>query len=754
MNRLSRARLLQTAACAITLALATRAGAGPAQSPRLAPGKVDIVRDSWGVAHIFAAREEDGYYGLGYAMGQDQLTRFFLRVLAMRGELAQSVKPSDLTGDFAELGATVDALVASDYRARLWALKERSQAFTAKLDPQVRRNYASFLRGLEAYAGAHPEKVPAWRPKNIDIADLVALPQSELWPAYQGGIGVGDCARAGVEFKTPEKPLAAEKRGFSNEWALMPTRTSTGGAVLLSDPHGGMDGRFTYEARIRAGGFEYTGFLQGGLPIVGRNPHVAWGLTTGAPDVADCYAIALTAPGAVTYLFDGQPRRLLEKTIEIRPIGQGPRQFQVRYADINGVQSPVIAEKDGVVFAVSTPYINRLADFHNIANHMVKAKTVDALRTALSDGGFFPQNILAADTKGDILYAHNGLTPIRPDPKRDWTQPVPGNASDLAWKGLHPAKDMLVIRSPASGYIENNNVDPRRMDNVPPPETIGRPDYIMVEGMTRPMATHNRPARFLEAVASKPIFSEADVWALAFDTGLVGAADWLRLVRQASAAGADAFTADLLTFNGRLEKTSTAALKYVYWREALRGLLVEADLPSLKTAISGGALGPSIAAKLSQSLRQASERLAKAPKGLSRTYGDEFRIASPKGSLAMAGGWTGDFPPGPDHKAIDCQVNELACGATLLPGYYLGPNSDHERMLVAGSRIMQLHFLTPAGIRSYSYQNPGVSDDPDSPHSSDQAASLVSRQALKPVLFDWSELRADARTVVKLSTAR
>ncbi|MEQ5789280.1 penicillin acylase family protein [Erythrobacter sp. NFXS35] len=736
----------------------SKADEAPHARPAISEGMVEIVRDRWGVPSIFATDEADGYFGLGYAMLQDQPERFFVRILWGRGELASTIPagsiPAFLAQVFPSDAPMQEKLVELDFQARLWDLKGRASAFIDKLDPQVRANYVALLRGVDAYISAHPEAVPAWRPRDIDLADVIASAQIDLWLGYQGGIGLGDCGRGGAEFFSPAQPPDVNEQGFSNEWALMPTRTSTGGAILLSDPHGPMDGRASYEVRLQAGDLNYAGLLHGPLPIVGRNAKLAWAVTTGSPDVADCYAITVEEENADSYLFDGEPRPIINKEVEISVLGQAARKFRFRYAEVNGIMSPIVGEKDGVLYAVSTPYLERLADFHNIANRLAKAETVDDFRVALGDGGFFPQNLLAADSKGDILYARNGLTPVRSDPALDWTRPVPGNSSAFRWSGLHSAEDMLTIKSPTLGYLQNNNVDPRFMDEKPHPEVAGLPEYYFADGIIAAGMSNNRSMRFLEAIGQKSNFSEADARALAFDTALVGTDAWLRIVRRVAVSSSDPFTSDLLSFDGRMEKGSTAALKYIYWREALREELVLSDVEELRAALDGGGLSSQLASKAQTALTVAAARLAEAPNGFARRYGEEFRIATGAGSAPMSGGATDPFSPQDPRYPPDCRANATACGITLLAADFTAANADWQRFVYAGSSRMQLHFLSPTGIRSYTYVNPGISDDPASPHAHDQSEELVAMQTLKPVPFDWDELSTSIESRLSLQTTR
>src|SRR2546428_10621770 len=114
------------------------------------PGHVTIYRDEWGVPHIFAEREEDGFYALGYAMAEDELDYLLHLFLMARGEEA------------AVFGVK---FVDSDFLSRLWRHAEESQAGLARMSPGLQGEYRAYVGRGERYLGEHPGARPARRPK-------------------------------------------------------------------------------------------------------------------------------------------------------------------------------------------------------------------------------------------------------------------------------------------------------------------------------------------------------------------------------------------------------------------------------------------------------------------------------------------------------------------------------------------------------------------------------------------------------------
>lgn len=726
-----------------------------AVEPIPSTGKVNIYRGEWGVPHIYASRQEDGFYGLGYSLAEDQIQRFMLYVLMARGELAANVSTEDVLPHLRSVVSNQKQMIESDYQMKLWRLNEFAEGAVEKLDPQLKRNYQSYVEGVKAFMRANPDKVPAWAPNDVNIVDMITYPHALLWGFYQAGSGIRECQSTGVVMNTAEGTKLKEPVNYSNEWAIMPRRTSTGGAILLSDPHGGMDGRFSYEYRLHAGDFHSAGYTLGPLMIVGRNANVGWAVTTGSPDTSDCFIVDTLPEDNLAYMFDGEKKKVETRKIEIKVKGKDSVWVLTKYTDHNGVVSPVVAEAENKLYVVSTAYLNELESFHNSAYRMNISKNVDEFKD--SQQGMFPQNFMAADTNGDIIYVRSGLTPVRPDSSVDWSKPVDGNSSKYTWTGVHSVDDLLVIKSPESGYLTNNNVDPAFMDKTLPKEMEGMPDYLLYEGLIPNGRTNSRTYRALEILSAATDMSEEDAFAFAFDTQAVKTDRWLTLLKDAleghtpNSEDHKSFLDDLLSFDGKLDSKSTAALKYILWREAIRDYLTTDNLDNLVAAFQEKA---ELSDEFEQSLIKATEdamtKLLTSMGGLARTYGDEHRITGNENqSWGMSGGYLGARPISPDD-VIECSKDPLLCPVSMLAIIYGPPNDKGHRIAVAGSRLMRLDFYSPEGIKSFSANNPGISDDISSPHSDDQAENLLSKQMMKPIYFNWEDLKSNIATKTTL----
>jgi acyl-homoserine lactone acylase PvdQ len=404
--------------------------------------------------------------------------------------------------------------------------------------------------------------------------------------------------------------------------------------------------------------------------------------------------------------------------------------------------SPVVAEAPGEIYVVSTPYVGAMEGMHNAFYRIYKSKTVDEFKDALNEQGMFPQHLLAADTHGDILFVNTGFAPVRPEGDIDWTLPVDGNSSATAWRGYHPVDDLVVIKSPPAGFLQNNNVDPRLMYEVPPVETEGKPEYLLTEGWLPADKQTTRSVRAINVLSAVQGMTEAQAFELAFDVKTELSDRWLAMLLESLPAERDRavspFLDDLLAFDGRMVRESTSALKYVYWREALRKSFLPEDIEVLERAYNEEIpLPDELKAKFFAAVPEAQALLETAPDGLRRTYGDEFRQAGEGGaSWARSGGSLETYPGVPS----ECRVKTLLCDTTLFPASYYPPDESFHRYAATGSRLMRLDFYSPEGIRSYTAHNPGISDDPTSEHADDQAERLMSQRHMKEVYFNWDRL--------------
>ncbi len=708
-------------------------------APALA-AQVTIHRDPWGVPHIIADTEEAGFHGLGYAQAEDQLEFILTMFLAGRGELAAAFGEEPTSG-FG--GPPAASNIPGDIQSRMWRHVEESQAGWERLSPQLQRNYTHYVAGMEAWMREHPDRTPDWAP-DLEPWDPVALSRFVLWPGYQAGQGLQDCARGGVQLAAIDRDgLARADQHASNEWILAPWRTRANAMIVLSDPHGGIDGAFTYESRMHAGGLHAAAYSLGPLLILTHTRHVAWGMTTGAPDVADCYEIEVDPADSLRYRYDGEWRRMETHDVTIKVRGGDPVTRTFAYTRHNDVLSPVIARQDGKAFIVSTSYMHTAGDFDQEVYEINHATSIAEVKQAMRRLGMFPQNVMFGDRHGDSWYIRAGRTPQRPD-GYDWNRPVPGNTSATAWLGIHPLEDLVQLETPAAGYMQNNNIAPDVMLEDSPLTADRYPAYIYND---TPGRRNSRGVRAVDVLSGAWDFTFDDAVELSLDEMWVGTAAWQDALRQALNADLDrvqaaplhvrTLAARILGFDSHARQESRAAHAYLVWRERIFALpdLDDAAHAALTDPLwEKGGVPPEHLPLLLDALDATAAFMLDTYGSIDRTLGDVFRIG--RGGRTWPLGGLSIMPPG--TAGVGCAL-ELTCIFTLRAmSTFSPPDSLGLRHVQIGSRLLRLvQFTDP--IRSYTLHNFGQSENPDSPHYVDQA-QLTSERRLKPTYFDTAEL--------------
>ncbi len=689
------------------------------------PDQITIHRDSWGVPHIFSETEEYGFYGLGYAQSEDRLTRLLGAFYWLDGRLAE------LQGEPA---------LAMDIEQRRWRHAQEGHAGLARLDPQVQENYRQFIAGIRRYMADHPDKVPAWAPE-MEVADLVGLHRAILWVGYAAQLGPAECQGADVELhETVQIAANQQLQGASNGWVLAPARTSNGATILLADPHSEMDSAAYYEYRMQAGGIKSSGFALGSLLWQANNENVAWAMTTGNPDMWDCYAVEVDPQNSGRYLFDGQWQEIeqIEETFLVR--GGEPVTRILEYTHHNGVMSPVVARKGNTAYVVSTSQMHDTGLLDNEIRLMNQAKTVFDLQAAMTTLGMFPQNITSGDSAGNIWYIRAGKTPVRPA-GFDWTRPVPGNSSTTAWLGYYGLGDMVQVLNPPQQFLQNNNVSPDHMFGE---GNLSAADYPAGLFNDNPGRVTTRGLRSIEVLSVAENFTLDDAMAHVFDETWITTDYWLSALRYAlqqyprwreeNPGEASKLVGRLLDFDGVAAADSKAALNFYYWRADMHEVLLRPQFKSLQALPwSDEDFSPEFAKAI---LEQASRAAAVMVTELGSTnvaLGDVFRVGHGERSWPLGGETinTAEVP--------DCVADISALCERTLRAFSSGPADENsQRKAYRGSQSTRLVELG-VPVRSWSLHAYGQSDDPASPHYDDQAI-LLSERRFKPVWFNRNDL--------------
>ncbi len=700
-------------------------------------GKTVVYRDTWGVPHIYAPTIARGLYAMGFAQAQDRPEQILRNFLLGIGEFSSVAGP----------GA-----VPSDLRSHLFDhYGAGKRGFEAMVEP-MKSEVQAFTDGINAFYDQNPTDRPAWwGERRVDPAMVLAFGRLFLYnwsidEAYE------DLIRGGVQ------PVWERTARGSNQFAVSPARSAEGAAILAIDPHLAWDGpsRF-WEVRVHAGAIHGSGVTLPGSPYIGlgHNRNVAWAMTTGGPDTADVYELDLRGEDdALQYLFDGEWRDLEQRQVELSVRGENGVEVQTQPLWFSH-HGPVIARKGRKAYAARISY----GDLVTVEawRRFNLAETYEGVQEGLADSTLFPQNIMVADTSGNIYYQRTGRVPVR-SADFDWSRPVNGSTSASEWQGIHPAADHLQVLNPSHGWMQNCNIPPDAMMPSSPFAENAFPDYLYAgpgHGETRGGWTNQRGARAVELLRADDSVTAAEAMAYINDVEPYGISRWIEALDMAVKAATAAATPDteatarrqealasILAWDRRLVADSRPALRFAAWREALEENSAEHQriaklIDSWYSIISGESEFPiNLSAADQEFLVSAFDRglanIIDDYEDLDATFGDRYRVGRDQDSWPLEGGGG-------------------RLGLTTLRNIAYAPErDDHMRRGVGGQTSTQVVVLSEPP-KSWITIPWGQSDRPESPHYDDQAEKLFAERKLKESWWLPEQLadHVESRTVLE-----
>jgi acyl-homoserine-lactone acylase len=732
-HRLQPYKTIATVLWAILFASTTFAADLPGQGKDA--GKTVIYRDTWGVPHIYAPTVEAGMYAMGWAQAQDRPTELLKNLKRGLGELA-SVEGVAGAG--------------SDRVAHWWRLYESCKENADKVNPEVRKHGQAFARGINDYYKAHPNDVPEWWGKREVDEYMIAAFGRLFMQNWSFDDGIDDLKRGGVDPGADDRV----QRG-SNQFAIAKERTADKVPILYIDPHLGWSGasRF-WEFRVHAGEWNGSGFSLAGVPYIGlgHNANMAWAMTTGGPDTADCYELTINPDNPKQYKYDDKWIDFVERKVTVEIKGVGPKEFTL----FDSKLGPVISFKNGKGYAVKSAYEDAF-NGNQAWYEFNFAKDYKGAMAAMATQQVFPQNVMVADTSGNIYYQRTGRVPKRPE-GFDWTKPVDGSTSKTEWKGLHDFSDLLQVLNPPQGYMQNCNIPPDSM-MVDSPFSIEKTlPYIFADvshNANRSGWSNSRAARAVELLKNDDSVTVEEALSFATDTRSFGADRWVEVLRMADKkfgaearkdAGYAAGIDEVLKWDYRLDQASKPALKYYYWRKQLIADYGE-DMKAVNARIDNfrASLGEEFPKldfnddelqSATGSFKNAMATMQKDLGSFDKVYGDVFRVGRGDKSWPVSGG--GD--------------SELNMRTLRNVNYDRKERPDHTRWGQSGQTSTEIVVLSKP-IQSWTYVPWGESDREDSPHFADQAEKAFSPGKMKDTWWMPEELAGHIEAREELANA-
>jgi acyl-homoserine-lactone acylase len=714
--------------------------------------QVHVYRDSVGMAHLYADREQDAFYGLGYASGEDRLEQVLTFYVAVRGELAATFGPKTppLPGDSpsaGNAGPLSDAL-ANDLAARRFRLLETARRNFPKLPAAYQRDLQGYIAGLRAYMREHPERTPKWAPPLEP-----ALPLALLQVLVNEAAHVCDARRA-QDAKSPPTALTetAERRdygplGGSNAWAISGARTPDGGVIFESDSHGPIEsyGTLFYPYRIKARDLDFTAFAPAGTALFffGHSPFFAWGITEGPRFPADCYRVIVEHGSAQQFRYDGHLQKMAVMPYSIAVKGGAPVTGVFEYTHHNGVTSPVVAREGDIAYVVSYASADRVGLGAGEYYRMAKARSRAQLESALAQRDAYPANLVIGGADGTIMYIRPGRIPVRAAGV-DFRRTLDGNRSSTAWRGVHRYAEALKIIDPPQGFIANSNVSPDMMYATPLLKAGDYPSYFGFE----PGQTNSRERRLIELLDKGMKGADAgaqvtmdDAKSIAMDEMIADARPWGAAIARAMQAQPEQMAAQppelkpflqaLVDFDGAFSKESRGALAHYELRMELREKHAELMKALDEDIQAGRLLTPEQQRLLIEASAAARQRLLARLGRADLTWGDVHRVGRGGVDLAVGGG-------------------HLLDAASLRAFFFAADAKTGQERLIGGQRVPFIVHFSAAGAQSYGQALWGVSDDPASAHYSDQAR-FASDKVLRPIPQTLAALQADAASETVLT---
>jgi penicillin amidase len=449
-------------------------------------GGVEIRRDRWGVAHVFAVDDARLFFGLGFAMATDRLWQMdYLRRKAL-GTLAEILGPEAVPSD------TVARTVGLPGIAR--AQRETLRAETLVL-------LGHFADGVNACIAARASALPIefslldYAPAPWSPACSLAVLADFRW--YLTGrlhvIAIPELARRALRndvlfdaFLTPEAGLesivphgAYVPRGSgpapdraanrasggtpdeppgSNNWVAAGALTATGRPLLASDPHIAFGTTSCWhEVRLRGGSFDVAGMTCVGVPalIMGRNPRVAWGITNNICSQRDLYQERTSAEHPGCFEYDGRWEPARETTEEIIVKDAAPVRLVVRASRNGPIVDALLPPAAADTGPVSLRWMGREpSDEISCALDASRARSAGAFREALRGWTTPTWSFVFADVDGEIGYQCTGRLPIRDNWDRGYR---PGWDPAHQWTSYIPFAEMPAVKSPSCGWVRSAN---------------------------------------------------------------------------------------------------------------------------------------------------------------------------------------------------------------------------------------------------------------------------------------------------------
>ena len=434
---------------------------------------VTIVRDTYGVPHIYGKTDAAVVFGLMYTQCEDNFRGIEKNYLYQMGRQSEVNGEGSLYEDV-QLQLIADSAGAiNDYnRSPLWFKKLLN----------------AFADGINYYLYKHPQIKPVvftkfkpWYALMFTDGSVAATETGNIAPEQTRAFYNGASGKLGATYRpAPIVKNPQEREIGSNGFAIAPSLSATGHAMLYINPHVPFYFRSEVGLNSEEGLHAYGAVTWGQFFIYqGFNAHCGWMHTSSYADVGDLYAEKVSKRnGRWFYEYNGKLRPVTTRKLKlkIKTDGKITEESLTGYYTHHG---PVIAAENGKWLALK--HNNRSYKALLESWLITKANTFEEYKTAMNLLSNTSNNTVYADDKGNIAFWYGNFMPKR-DAKFNWALPVDGSNQATEWKGLHPLNEIVHVYNPATGWIQNCNQTPFSSSGAASPDKSRYPAYMAPDG--------------------------------------------------------------------------------------------------------------------------------------------------------------------------------------------------------------------------------------------------------------------------------
>ena len=472
-------------------------------------GTATVYLDTYGVPHIFGPTDASVIYASAWVQANADWPLVEKNFIRATGRAAEFLGEASLADDYLDRALGIPQLARQEY---------------AHESPQMRALLDAFAAGFNDWLAAHPKKkhwlgrVEPWfalalmrfKYDQVEFLGYSGFHKSMEAALLKQGWPVGPhrmpAVSAGLEHTDLDSgsivrfaenirgPFGGRPIG-SNEWAVGPSRTASGRAMLLINPHQAFFGIERYfEIDLHsAEGLVFSGLTRFGflLPYMGNNGRLGWTFTNNYPDIGDLYVERFDDPAhPLAYRYGNRPRsaETWTETIKVKTgdtIGTRTLRFwKTHHGPIVGL------DKKGRPMAAQLAKL-KSGGWDDQLYAMIRSRTFEAFRAAELELNIPYMNLMYADVAGNIWYVYNGAVPRR-DPSFDWRKPVDGSDPRTEWHGYHALSELPQVRNPKSGFLLNCNSSPMFVTDAVPYTRKDFPSYMIGNETDNPRARSSR----------------------------------------------------------------------------------------------------------------------------------------------------------------------------------------------------------------------------------------------------------------------